>query len=80
MNKKERELAYLKELIFTVNTDLLYIESMQELYNELSNKKTDYQNIISLGCCPNCYIGLCTEKNKINNGTCYRCWQIALED
>lgn len=43
-------------------------------------KKTDYQNIISLGCCPNCYIGLCTEKNKINNGTCYRCWQIALED
>ena len=48
MNKKEKELAYLKELIFTVNTDLLYIESMQELYNELSNKKTDYQNIMIL--------------------------------
>lgn len=50
MNKKEKELAYLKELIFTVNTDLLYIESMQELYNELSNKKNRLSkyNIIRL--------------------------------
>lgn len=84
MNNKQREIQYLEQLVFDINTDLLIFENYQSLYLELKKDTIDYDYIFETYLCPNFYIGLCIDNEHVNKDkkirtTCIECWKKALE-
>lgn len=86
MNSKERELKYLEQLQFDINTDLKLIKNYQKLYSQLKKKDIDYSLIFQTYLCPNFYVGLCIDHEINNEKTvkvrtrCIKCWKKALGD
>lgn len=85
MNNKQREINYLEQMTFDINTDLLTFENYQSLYLELKKPNIDYNYIFETYLCPSFYIGLCIDHEYNNDKSvkvrarCIKCWKKALE-